>query len=81
MVKQTLYGGKNGIDYICMADVGGDLAVMASGKKTAMLNLGREKNYVVAKIETIRFIDPVRSIDDQIAYYQTKIAELKKKKI
>ena len=54
-MKQTFFGGKNGYDYVCLTDINGDLTVIASGKKTAMLELAREKNYAVAKLEALRF--------------------------
>lgn len=51
----TLYGGKNGVDVCCMTDVNGDLTVMASGKKTAMMELAREKNYAVCELKVLRY--------------------------
>ena len=52
----TFYGGKNGVDIVCMADVNGDLTVMASGKKTEMLQLAREHNYAVVELKVLRYV-------------------------
>ena len=51
----TLYGGKNGVDICCATDVDGDLTIIASGKKTSMLKLAREKNYAVIEVRVLRY--------------------------
>ena len=54
-MKQTFFGGKNGVDYICFGDKG---CIEASGKKSDMLKLAKRLNYAVAKIEAVRFQQP-----------------------
>jgi hypothetical protein len=57
-MKQTFYGGKDGRDIVCLVDRKGDATIIASGKKSAMLKLAREKNYAVAEIRALRFQKP-----------------------
>jgi hypothetical protein len=61
MTKQTFYGGKNGHDIVCMADIDGEFSVMASGSKTEMMELARERNYAVVKMEVLRFVQPEKA--------------------
>ena len=51
----TLYGGKNGVDIVCATDIRGDLTIIASGKKTHMMELAREKNYAVLEVKVLRY--------------------------
>ena len=61
MTENTFYGGKNGRDIVCMTDIDGDLAVVASGSKKDMLELARKNNYAVAYLKPIRFVQPTKS--------------------
>jgi len=51
----TLYCGKNGVDIVCMDDIEGNFSVVASGNKTSMLKLARERNYAVVELRPIRY--------------------------
>ncbi|MEI8245603.1 MAG: hypothetical protein WCI51_07225 [Lentisphaerota bacterium] len=54
--KQTMYGGKNGIDIVLMGVVGDKLCVVGSGGSISRnLKIAREQNLALVKMETIRF--------------------------
>lgn len=52
-MKDTFYGGKNGIDIVCLDD---QMKVVASGTRASMMELAEAKNYAVAEMKPIRFV-------------------------
>lgn len=52
MEKDSFYGGKNGIDYVCFDST---MKVIASGKLENMMKLAEQHNYAVAEMKALRF--------------------------